>query len=153
MPAHRLRNLTTVVLTALLTVTAGCSTGSAPAAEAAGRPRSGGTLTWAIETEPVTLNPHQYAQAKARLLVWNTFESLLTYDQQGKLVPWLATGWQAAPDGRSYTLTLRDKVAFSDGTPFDATAVKANIDKLRERAVTEIVSLSGPKQTCRARFR
>jgi peptide/nickel transport system substrate-binding protein len=132
MPAHRLRTLTTVALTALLASTAACSTGTTPAADAAGRPHSGGALTWAVETEPITLNPHQYAQAKARLLVWNSFESLLTYDDHGKLAPWLATGWQAAPDGRSYTFTLRDKVTFSDGTPFDATAVKANIDKLRE---------------------
>ncbi|MFD0821524.1 ABC transporter substrate-binding protein, partial [Micromonospora zhanjiangensis] len=101
-------------------------------AGAAGRPRSGGTVTWAVETEPITLNPHQYAQAKTRLLVWNTFESLLSYDKDGRLVPWLATGWQTAPDGRTYTVALRDGVTFSDGTPFDATAVKANVDKLRE---------------------
>ncbi|MGC4820764.1 ABC transporter substrate-binding protein [Micromonospora sp. DT63] len=132
MPARRLRTLAVAVLVPLLAVVTGCSTGSAPAAEAAGEPRSGGALTWAVETEPITLNPHQYAQAKARLLVWNTFESLLTYDKQGKLVPWLATGWQAAPDGLSYTLTLRDGVTFTDGTPLDAAAVKANIDKLRE---------------------
>ncbi|MCX5064405.1 ABC transporter substrate-binding protein [Micromonospora lupini] len=132
MPARRLRTLAAATIAPLLAVLAGCSTGAAPAAEAAGEPRSGGALTWAVETEPITLNPHQYAQAKARLLVWNTFESLLTYDKQGKLVPWLATGWQAAPDGRSYTLTLRDGVTFTDGTPLDAAAVKANIDKLRE---------------------
>ncbi|SCG40754.1 ABC transporter substrate-binding protein [Micromonospora humi] len=132
MPAHPLRTRAAVALTALLVTLAGCSTGPAPAAGTAGAPRSGGTVTWAVETEPITLNPHQYAQAKVRLLVWNTFESLLTYDQQGRLVPWLATAWQAAPDGLSYTLTLRDKVTFSDGAAFDAAAVKANIDKLRE---------------------
>ncbi|CCH17995.1 ABC transporter substrate-binding protein [Micromonospora lupini] len=132
MPARRLRTLAVATLAPLLAVVTGCSTAAAPAAEAAGEPRSGGALTWAVETEPITLNPHQYAQAKARLLVWNTFESLLTYDKQGKLVPWLATGWQAAPDGLSYTLTLRDGVTFTDGTPLDATAVKTNIDKLRE---------------------
>ncbi|MDG9675889.1 ABC transporter substrate-binding protein [Micromonospora sp. DH14] len=132
MPANRLRTLAAAALAPLLAVVAGCSTAATPAAEAAGQPRSGGSLTWAVETEPITLNPHQYAQAKARLLVWNTFESLLTYDKQGKLVPWLATGWQTAPDGSSYTLTLRDGVTFSDGTPLDAGAVKANIDKLRE---------------------
>ncbi|RZT79707.1 peptide/nickel transport system substrate-binding protein [Micromonospora violae] len=132
MPSNRSRTLAAAALAPLLAVIAGCSTGTTPAVEAAGQPRSGGTLTWAVETEPITLNPHQYAQAKARLLVWNTFESLLTYDKQGKLVPWLATGWQAAPDGLSYTLTLRDGVTFTDGTPFDSAAVKANIDKLRE---------------------
>ncbi|MFI9638832.1 ABC transporter substrate-binding protein [Micromonospora sp. NPDC051925] len=129
MPVRPLRTLAAV---AVLALAAGCATATTPAVEAAGQPRSGGALTWAVETEPITLNPHQYAQAKARLLVWNSFESLLTYDNQGKLVPWLATGWQAAPDGLSYTLPLRAGVTFTDGTPFDAAAVKANFDKLRE---------------------
>ncbi|WP_328346354.1 ABC transporter substrate-binding protein [Micromonospora sp. NBC_00421] len=126
------RPLRTLAVAAVLALAAGCATATTPAVEAAGQPRSGGALTWAVETEPITLNPHQYAQAKARLLVWNSFESLLTYDSQGKLVPWLATGWQATPDGLSYTLPLRAGVTFTDGTPFDAAAVKVNLDKLRE---------------------
>ncbi|WP_433528144.1 ABC transporter substrate-binding protein [Micromonospora sp. CA-263727] len=130
MPVRRSPALA-VALPLLLLVTA-CASTAAPSAEAAGQPRSGGTVTWAIETEPITLNPHQYAQAKARLLVWNSFEALLAYDERGDLVPWLATGWQAAPDGLAYTLTLRDGVTFTDGVPFDAAAVKANFDKLRE---------------------
>ncbi|MEV4845931.1 ABC transporter substrate-binding protein [Micromonospora matsumotoense] len=126
------RPLRTLAVAAVLAVAAGCATATAPAVEAAGQPRSGGALTWAVETEPITLNPHQYAQAKARLLVWNSFEALLTYDARGALVPWLATGWQVTPDGLRYTLSLRAAVTFTDGTPFDAAAVKANIDKLRE---------------------
>ncbi|MBW4700797.1 MULTISPECIES: ABC transporter substrate-binding protein [unclassified Micromonospora] len=128
MSVRPLRTLAAVVLV----LAAGCATTTDPAVEAVGQPRSGGALTWAVETEPITLNPHQYAQAKARLLVWNSFESLLTYDDRGALVPWLATGWQATPDGLNYTLPLRAGVTFTDGTPFDAVAVKANIDKLRE---------------------
>jgi peptide/nickel transport system substrate-binding protein len=112
-----------------LSLVAACSSGAAPATEA-GAPVSGGSLTWGIETEPITLNPHQYAQAKARLLVWNTFEGLLTHDDHGGFVPWLATGYQAAPDGRTYTFELRTDVTFSDGTKFDAAAVKANIDQI-----------------------
>ncbi|SCE80025.1 peptide/nickel transport system substrate-binding protein [Micromonospora matsumotoense] len=126
------RPLRTLAVAAVLAVAAGCATATTPAVEAAGQPRSGGALTWAVETEPITLNPHQYAQAKARLLVWNSFEALLTYDARGALVPWLATGWQVTPDGLRYTLSLRAAVTFTDGTPFDAAAVKANIDKLRE---------------------
>lgn len=126
------RPLRTLAVAAVLALAvAGCAT-TTPAVEAAGQPRSGGALTWAVETEPITLNPHQYSQAKARLLVWNSFESLLTYDARGALVPWLATGWLATPDGLRYTLSLRAAVTFTDGTPFDAAAVKANIDKLRE---------------------
>ncbi|MEV0565299.1 ABC transporter substrate-binding protein [Dactylosporangium sp. NPDC050588] len=101
-----------------------------PAAEATGAPVQGGKLTWAIETEPVTFNPHQYAQAKARLLVWNSFEALLTHDDKGGYLPWLATSWEASADGLTYTFKLRDGVTFHDGEKFDAAAVKANLDQL-----------------------
>ncbi|GIG88438.1 ABC transporter substrate-binding protein [Plantactinospora endophytica] len=134
MPAtRRTRSAVLATLTALLLGSAGCSSGaSGEPVDAAGPPRSGGTLTWAIETEPITLNPHQYAQAKARLLVWNSFEALLTHDRDGNLVPWLATGYQVAPDGLSYTVALRTDVTFHDGEKFDAAAVKANVDQLRQ---------------------
>ena len=123
---HRAR---LVLVVAALSLLAACSSGSSTAADA-GAPVRGGSLTWAVETEPITFNPHQYAQAKARLLVWNTFEALLTHDDKGGYVPWLATAYQVAPDGRTYTFKLRSGVTFSDGTPFDAAAVKANIDQV-----------------------
>ncbi|GAB7045674.1 hypothetical protein [Catenuloplanes indicus] len=104
----KLRLIPAMVL--LLTVTA-C--GATPAASAAGEPRSGGDLVWAVETEPLTFNPHQYAQAKARLLVWNSFESLFTHDAQGNYVAWLATGIEGG--GLTYTIRLRTDVTFHDG--------------------------------------
>lgn len=116
-----------LVLALALFLTA-CSGDVERSAEAGG-PVSGGSLTWAVETEPLTFNPHQYAQAKARLLVWNTFEALLTHDDRGGYVPWLATGYEVSPDGKTYTFRLRRDVTFTDGTTFDAEAVKANIDQ------------------------
>ncbi|MFG2044576.1 ABC transporter substrate-binding protein [Dactylosporangium sp. NPDC048998] len=114
---------------------AGCQGGAAgpdarPGAEA-GAPVQGGKLTWGIETEPVTFNPHQYAQAKARLLVWNSFEALLTHDDKGGYVPWLAKSYSVSADGLTYTFKLRDDVTFHDGEKFDAAAVKANLDQLQ----------------------
>jgi peptide/nickel transport system substrate-binding protein len=56
-------------------------------------------------------------------------ESLVKTDQDGKLQPGLASSWQAAPDGMSWTFTLRSGVLFSDGAPFDAAAVKTTFDR------------------------
>lgn len=112
-----------------LSLLAACSRTTAGAATA-GAPVSGGSVTWAVETEPITFNPHQYSQAKARLLVWNTFEALLTHDDKGGYLPWLAKGYQVSADEKTYTFDLRTDVSFSDGTKFDASAVKANIDEL-----------------------
>src|SRR3954451_21865688 len=106
-----------LLIAAVTTVfVAGCSGRGGTDSAAAGDPVSGGTLTWGIETEPITLNPHQYAQAKARLLVWNNFESLLTHDDKGGYVPLLASGSAASPDGWSSPVKLRTVVTFSDGT-------------------------------------
>ncbi|MGX6601511.1 ABC transporter substrate-binding protein, partial [Micromonosporaceae bacterium Da 78-11] len=105
----------------------------------------------------ITFNPHQYAQAKARLLVWNTFEGLLTHDDKGGFVPWLATGYQASPDGRTYTFKLRTDVTFSDGTAFDAAAVKANVDQLLTPgyapgvAAVQLKNLTGVESSTRPR--
>ncbi|WP_027343236.1 ABC transporter substrate-binding protein [Hamadaea tsunoensis] len=119
----------TRVLLALALLVAGCSS-PAPAAPGAGTPVSGGSLTFAVETEPITFNPHLYAQAKARLLVWNSFDALIAHDDKGGYVPWLATGYDVAADGLAYTFHLRTGVTFADGEKFDANAVKANLDQL-----------------------
>jgi peptide/nickel transport system substrate-binding protein len=126
-----MRHSSWLVAVAAVALVAGCSGTDGGSTADAGTPVSGGSLTWGVETEPITFNPHQYAQAKARLLVWNNFEALLTHDAHGGYLPWLAAGYQVAPDGRAYTFKLRTDVTFSDGTTFDAAAVKANIDLFR----------------------
>jgi peptide/nickel transport system substrate-binding protein len=44
----------------------------------------------------------------------------------GKIVPDLATGYSFSPDGKTLTITLRQGVNFTDGTPFNAQAVYTN---------------------------
>src|SRR5215204_2832445 len=52
-------------------------------------------------------------------------------DRPGKLVPGLATSWEADPgDRRKWTLKLRAGVKFHDGSDFDADAVVWNFEKV-----------------------
>ena len=44
----------------------------------------------------------------------------------GKIIPDLATGYTFSPDAKTVTVTLRQGVKFTDGTPFNAQAVYAN---------------------------
>lgn len=44
-------------------------------AQTEAKPVSGGSLTWGVETEPSTLNPHLNGQAKAKLILRNSYES------------------------------------------------------------------------------
>ncbi|GAA5034332.1 ABC transporter substrate-binding protein [Microbacterium fluvii] len=70
------------------------------------------------------------------------YETLTVLGEDGHTVePWLATEWeQTAMD---LTLTLRDDVVFHDGTPFNADAVKTNIEYVRDNGGQFSGALSG----------
>ncbi|WCK04985.1 ABC transporter substrate-binding protein [Agrobacterium tumefaciens] len=110
------------------------------AGEATQTPTSGGSLTWAVETEPSTLNPHLNGQAKAKLILRNAYESLLARTPDGGYAPWLARSYSISDDGRQYTFVLRDDVAFSDGEKFNAAAVALNFTKLKEPTYSGSIS-------------
>lgn len=58
------------------------------------------------------------------------YETLVNLDNKGRPVPCLARSWHLSTDGKTVTFSLRKGIRFHDGTPFNATAVKANIEKL-----------------------
>ncbi|MFD5276432.1 ABC transporter substrate-binding protein [Pseudarthrobacter sp. NPDC058362] len=58
-------------------------------------------------------------------------ETLVDADGAGRLRPGLATHWKAAGNGLSWEFTLREGAAFHDGTPVDAAAVVAALEKAR----------------------
>ncbi|RKE22708.1 ABC transporter substrate-binding protein [Streptomyces sp. TLI_171] len=109
---------------------AGCSGGSGTGSADGSKPVAGGTLTYAVDTEPVSWDPHVSTQDLTAELQRQVFDSLVSEDAGGKFHPWLATSWEVAPDLKSFTFHLRTDVKFHDGTPFDAAAVKANFDHI-----------------------
>ena len=56
------------------------------------------------------------------------YERLIHQTPEAELEPGLATEW-AFVDDLTFEMTLREGVTFSDGTPFDAEAVKANFER------------------------
>jgi len=55
-------------------------------------------------------------------------EPLLRSDNEGGVYPWLAQSYEVADNLTSITFELREDVEFHDGTPFNATAAKWNLD-------------------------
>jgi peptide/nickel transport system substrate-binding protein len=112
-------------------VLAGCTSGDDP--DASSTPVSGGTLTYASgDAEPTCLDPHVGGNYPQALVSTQYLESLVSKDANGDVVPWLADSWEEASDGLSWTFTLKDGVTFTDGTPFDAAAVAANVAHLQD---------------------
>ena len=59
-------------------------------------------------------------------------DRLVYLTPEGEYIPWLATDWTLSPDQTTWTFSLREDVKFQDGTPFNAEAVKFNIDRVMD---------------------
>ena len=129
-----LRRIVTGVASAatILLAVAACSGGGAPGDSST--PVRGGTLTYASgDAEPTCLDPHVGGNYPQALLATQYIEELVGLDD-GEPTPELATKWSTSDDGKTLTFTLRDDVTFTDGTPFDAAAVVANIEHVQDPA-------------------
>ena len=117
-----------VLMAVLLVACGGTATTSSP--QASQKPKSGGTLQVALESELRTLDPVFSTQLVEREVFYNMYEPLVEIDQRLKIIPGLATSWDI-PDPTTYVFHLRQGVHFQDGTAFDAAAVKWNLDRDR----------------------
>jgi peptide/nickel transport system substrate-binding protein len=131
----RTRLLPLLALTTVGALTlAGCTAGGDDAGDSA-TPVEGGTLTYATgDAEPTCLDPHVGGNYPQALISTQYAESLVSKDADGEIVPWLAESWTEADDGLSWTFALKADVTFTDGTPFDAAAVAANVAHLQDPA-------------------
>jgi peptide/nickel transport system substrate-binding protein len=100
-----------------------------------GTPVPGGTLVFGQESDVATLDvAKNLAQPADRNISLAVYDTLMTYNDDGKLEPFLAEGIDATDDLTSYTLTLRSGVVFHDDTPLNADAVIAHFDRLKDPA-------------------
>ncbi len=100
-------------------------TAAAPAPAAAAKT----VLRMSRQTEPFSpFIPWQIDDNPALYISVNVYDSLLRMTPDGQGVePGLATKWEPAPDGLSWTFTLRDNLKYSDGSPVTPEDVQASI--------------------------
>lgn len=83
---------------------------------------------------PESLDPHVDYETLGSGISYNVYETLYTFpfgtDSSIPSTPLLAAGAPVlSADGQNYTITLREGVTFHDGTPFNASCVKWNIER------------------------
>jgi peptide/nickel transport system substrate-binding protein len=108
---------------------------AAGASAVATKPISGGELLFAFDGAAVTqfvLDPHKSAFAPHHRIMRSIFDGLVVALADNRFGPWLARSWEVSPDASVYTFRLREGVTFHDGTPFDAQAVKINLDRIAD---------------------
>jgi peptide/nickel transport system substrate-binding protein len=88
------------------------------------------TFRIAVGVDPDTLDPVQGTTTTVDNVLDYVVEPLAVIDENGELVPQLATSWTVAEDGLSIDLELRQGVSFHDGTPFDAGAAVWNLERV-----------------------
>jgi len=86
-------------------------------------------VTIAVASNFTTLDPYDANDTLSQAVAKSFYQGLFGFDKEMKLENVLADSYQASPDGLTYTIKLKSGVKFQDGTPFNADAVKANLDR------------------------
>ena len=98
--------------------------------------KEGGTLTGSYASFPDYLDPALSYTPEGWTAMYDTYLPLLTYkrangEEGGKVVPGLAESMPKITNGgKTYTLTLRKGLKYSDGTPVKASDFKSSIERL-----------------------
>ncbi len=86
--------------------------------------RMGGVLVFARSGDSVGLDPARETDGESFYATHQIFDTLVEFKTgTTEVVPALATSWDVAPDGLTYTFHLRKGIKFHDGTAFNADAV------------------------------
>ena len=127
-----------VAILAITAVTAagvaGC--GGAKNSAGGGGDRPGGEVNVTMTSFPDYVDPQLSYTVEGWEVLWNTYTPLLTYRHQGgdagtEVVPGLAKDMPAVSDeGKTYKLTLRPNMKYSDGTPIKASDFTYAIKRL-----------------------
>ena len=131
MRISRLKGMATalvVLMTAVL-----CA--ATPPANAADTPHKGGTLTIGFPSDSKTFDPTYSVQFTERQVLYLVYNTLVRYGPDFSIQPELAKSWSIEGDGKRIVFKLQQGVKFQDGTPFNAAAVKWNIDHRLDPAV------------------
>ncbi|MCE5209596.1 MAG: ABC transporter substrate-binding protein, partial [Chloroflexi bacterium] len=100
------------------------------------QPKGNDTLVFHLSEDPETLNHILTDSGTANSVISNYFcERLVYYDSEGNPQPWLAESWEINEDQTEITFTLHQGIKFTDGTDFNAEAVKYNFDQILDPAV------------------
>jgi peptide/nickel transport system substrate-binding protein len=108
-----------------------CQVPPASATPAPTGAQPGGMLRVALPAEVTAFDPWT-ADPASLVATRQIFETLVEVDPgTSRITPALASSWQMANDGASWTFTLRDGVRFHDGAPVDASSVIASFERGR----------------------
>ena len=94
-----------------------------------------GVLVYPIASEPASLDPQDADDEVSTLVAAQLYEGLFDLDANGAIVPAAAQEVMASPDSKTYTVTLRSGMTWSDGQPVTAQNYVDGVCRLLDPAV------------------
>ena len=113
------------------------SSDTTTAPEEEGTPQAGGEATILLYSETGSLDPVKFTGSGGAdgMRAFALYGALLTFDsEEFSTVPVLAESMEPSADFLTWTLKLKPGLTFSDGSPFNADAVKVNWDREKDVA-------------------
>src|SRR5262245_30709704 len=113
-----------------LLAVASCVLAACVSLSAATRPRYGGVLKIDVSAQLTRLevpesNPSWQQQTVRIELLRMVYDRLTTFDNAGRVIPMLVTGWEHSPDFKRWTFALRRNIELHDGSVLTAQDVVA----------------------------
>lgn len=96
------------------------------------QPKYGGVLRAGMQTDPVGLDPHTSQATATRNMLENTYDTLVSLNENLEIVPGLAESWEASEDGLTWTFKLREGVTFHNGDALKASDVVFSINRIKD---------------------
>lgn len=112
------------VLAGLVVVLAACGGGGAnnSGASATSGPAIDANAALRVDMggEPPSADPTQVTDSQSITVERQVTATLVYYDKDLNVIPWLASSWDISPDGTEITFHLRDNIKYSNGDPIVA---------------------------------
>ena len=93
------------------------------------------TLRIVLVNDLASLDPVVSTAAFVRNHGFLNYDQLFALDTKGEAQPQMVGAWSVTPDGMSYSFTLREGLAFHDGSPVRAADAVASIKRWAQRDV------------------
>jgi len=87
-------------------------------------------IVYASDSTAKSLDPHDTSDTYSGCIEKAICQGLMGFDKDLKVVPLLAESYTYNDKATEFTFKLRKGIKFHDGEPFNAQAVKVNIDRL-----------------------
>lgn len=118
-------------------------TSASPDTTAPPEEKRGGTLTLGIIAPAPSLDPAASMWGPIAAYYEAVYDTLLRVGPDGKTIPWLASDFSYDDTRTKLTLTLRDDVTFTDGSPLTSEVVAANLQRFKDGTASTAVKLAG----------